>query len=205
MTLSKRLKRRVYRVLHPAAPPPRRQSLLARLPTGAVCAEIGVWNGDFSERLLSVTRPARLHLVDPWQAIGGEDYEGALYGGQLAEGQGEMDARYASVLERFARERRDGVVEVHRETSADAAERFADGELDFVYIDGNHLYEYVKADLEAYAPKVRAGGLLAGDDYGREGWWEDGVTRAVDEFVESGRASVVALEDGQFLLRLPES
>ena len=100
-------------------------------------------------------------------------------------------------------ERRKGVVEVHRQSSLEAAERFAAGELDFVYVDGNHRYEFVKADLEAYAPKIRAGGFLAGDDYGVEGWWDDGVTQAVDEFVRSGGASVVSLEDRQFLLRVP--
>ena len=198
-----RVKRAAYRLLHPGAPPGRRRRLLERLPKGAVCAEIGVWKGDFSARILEVVRPTRLHLVDPWQAVADERYEAAQYGGKLEEGQDEMDAIYAGVLERFAKERGQGIVEVHRATSTEAVERFADGELDFVYIDGNHRYEFVKADLEAYAPKVRPGGLLAGDDYGVEGWWEDGVTRAVDEFVASGAAEVVSLEERQFLLRVP--
>jgi hypothetical protein len=198
-----RFKRRVYRVLHPQGVPPPRVRLLERLPKRSVCAEIGVWKGDFSQRILEVVRPVRLHLIDPWQAVVDEGYEDARYGGKLAEGQAEMDALYAAVLERFAAERRKGVVEVHRLTSAEAARRLRDGELDFVYIDGNHRYEFVRSDLEAYAPKVRPGGFLAGDDYGVEGWWEDGVTRAVDEFVESGAARVVSLENHQFLLRLP--
>jgi hypothetical protein len=189
--------------MHPRAPRAPRVRLLERVPKRGVCAEIGVWKGDFSERILEVVRPTRLHLIDPWQAVFGEAYEGARYGGELAEGQAEMDAIYASVLARFERERRAGVVEVHRLPSAEAAERFRDGELDFVYIDGNHRYEFVKADLEAFSRKVRPGGLVAGDDYGVAGWWEDGVTRAVDEFVAAGTASVVSLEDRQFVLRLP--
>lgn len=198
-------KRRVYRVLHPRAPRSPRRRLLERLPKGGVCAEIGVWKGDFSARILEVVRPARLHLIDPWEAVADEGYEGARYGGKLAEGQAEMDALYAAVLERFARERAKGVVHVHRLTSLEAAGHFEDRELDFVYIDGNHRYEFVKADLEAYAPKVRPGGFLAGDDYGVVGWWEDGVTRAVDEFVRAGAATLVSLEDSQFLLRVPGS
>ncbi len=189
--------------MHPRAPRGRRVRLLTRLPRGGVGAEVGVWKGDFSERILEVVRPVRLHLIDPWQAVWGERYESARYGGGLAEGQAEMDAIYAGVLERFERERRAGLVEVHRLPSVDAAAGFQDGELDFVYVDGNHRYEFVKADLETYAPKVRPGGFLAGDDYGVAGWWEDGVTRAVDEFVRSGAATLVSLEDAQFLLRLP--
>lgn len=197
------LKRRVYRLLHPGAPRFPRRRLLDRVPKGAACAELGVWKGDFSERILEVVRPSSLHLVDPWQAITGEGYEGARYGGKLAEGQAEMDAVHDAVLERFARERRRGVVHVHRLTSLEAAELFENGELDFVYIDGNHLYEFVKADLEAFVPKVRPGGLVGGDDYGVAGWWEDGVTRAVDEFVASGSASVESIDESQFLLRVP--
>jgi hypothetical protein len=201
MPLGKRLKRRVYRLVRPGPPRLRRQRLLERLPTGAVCAEIGVWEGDFAERILEIARPARLHLIDPWLAMADEAHDRARYGGQLAQGQTEMDARYEAVLERFERERRAGVVEVHRLTSLEAAPLFRDGELDFVYVDGDHLYEAVKADLEAYAPRVRAGGFLAGDDYGVAGWWHDGVTRAVDEFAASGRVRLVEIVDGQFLLQ----
>jgi hypothetical protein len=39
------------------------------------------------------------------------------------------------------------------------------GSLDFVYIDGNHRFEQVVADLAAWAPKVRPGGIVAGHDY----------------------------------------
>jgi hypothetical protein len=205
MGLPTRLKRRAYRLLHPRAPRGRRARVLERLPKRGAGAEIGVWKGDFSERILEVARPVRLHLVDPWRAVSGEEYEGARYGGGLSEGQAEMDALHDAVLRRFERERRKGVVEVHRLPSLEAAARLAGGELDFVYIDGDHRYEAVKADLEAWAPRLRPGGLLAGDDYGVEGWWDDGVTRAVDEFVAAGRATVVELGDGQFLLRVQTS
>jgi len=172
------------------------------VPKGAACAEIGVWKGDFSARILSVVRPSKLHLVDPWTAISSGEYAEARYGGKLERGQTEMDALYLAVLERFADERRQGVVEVHRLRSTEAENRFADGELDFVYVDGDHTYEAVRADLEAYAPKVKPNGILAGDDYGFPGWWDNGVTRAVDEFVAEGRAEVVSLDEYQFVLRL---
>ena len=191
-----------WRLLHPNAPSGRRRRLLDALPKGGVGVEVGVWRGDFSARILEIARPRKLHLVDPWLAVREEGYEGARYGGELDDGQAEMDAVYAAVLERFARERGRGIVEVHRTTGVDAAARFADGELDFVYVDGDHTYEAVKADLAAYAPKLRPGGLLAGDDYGVAGWWEDGVTRAVDEFVAAGGAEVVSLDANQFVLRI---
>ena len=74
---------------------------------------------------------------------------------------------------------------------------------DWVYVDGNHLYDYVRSDLALYDPKVKPGGLIAGDDYGDAGWWEDGVTRAVDEFVAERGYEVVSLAAHQFVLRKP--
>ncbi|MDP3697256.1 MAG: class I SAM-dependent methyltransferase, partial [Candidatus Taylorbacteria bacterium] len=50
-------------------------------------------------------------------------------------------------------------------------------ELDFVYIDGNHSYDYVKKDLELYWDKVKKGGALTGDDFNIKD-----IARAVFEF-----------------------
>ena len=50
--------------------------------------------------------------------------------------------------------------------------------LDFVYLDGNHRYEYVKKDIDLYLPKVRSGGVIGGHDYKS---LELGVIRAVNE------------------------
>jgi len=175
------------------------------LPRASVGAEIGVWRGDFSARILRTVGPARLHLIDPWAFMAGEAYRDAWYGGKLAGDQTAMDSLYDGVVRRFAREIAAGVVEVHRCTSAEAAGRFRAASFDWVYVDGNHLYEAVRADLELFDPKLKAGGLLAGDDYGLPGWWEDGVTRAVDELVAGGSYEVVALAANQFVLRKPLS
>lgn len=39
-----------------------------------------------------------------------------------------------------------------------------DQSIDFLFIDGDHTYEGVKADFEMYAPLVRSGGLIAFHD-----------------------------------------
>jgi len=177
-----------------------RSRLLSHLPRDSTGAEIGVWRGDFSARLLATVRPATLHLIDPWTFATEDEYERAWYGGALARSQSDMDAIHAFVLERFAEEIAAGTVVVHRTPSAAAARSFAGGPLDWAYVDGNHLYPFVRGDLDAVAPKGRVGGFLAGDDYGSAGWWEDGVRRAVDEFVERSDFEPVLLR-GQFLLR----
>jgi hypothetical protein len=71
--------------------------------------------------------------------------------------------------------------------------------MDFVYLDANHRYDAVREDLHAWWPKVRKGGMLAGDDYGLiDEQWVDfghgrcrfGVKRAVDEFAKKVRRNV---------------
>jgi hypothetical protein len=179
-----------------------RARLLRRLPKRSVGVEIGVWAGDLSAAILRAVRPTRLHLLDPWAYAPDERYEQAWYGGARAGSQAEMDKVYERVLQRFDSEIADGAVVIHRSTSAEAVVGFEDSSLDWVYVDGNHLYEYVRTDLELFAPKVRPGGLLAGDDYGAAGWWDDGVRRAVDRFLvtQAGAYESVFLRD-QFLLR----
>jgi hypothetical protein len=179
-----------------------RARLLRRLPKRSVGVEIGVWAGDLSAAILRAVRPTRLHLLDPWAFAPDERYEQAWYGGARAGSQVEMDQVYERVLQRFETEIADGAVVIHRSTSAEAAAEFEDASLDWVYVDGNHLYEYVQTDLALFAPKVRPGGLLAGDDYGAAGWWDDGVRRAVDRFLvtHAGAYEPVFLRD-QFLLR----
>jgi hypothetical protein len=73
--------------------------------------------------------------------------------------------------------------------------KFDDNYFDFVYIDGSHQYEDVKADILAWKSKVKFHGIIAGHDYWRSLPSEegngpirdltygicDGPKRAVDE------------------------
>jgi len=70
---------------------------------------------------------------------------------------------------------------VLRMPSLDAAQRFADRSIDMVFIDADHSYEAVKADILAWAPKARR--ILCGHDYGLDSW--PGVTLAVRELIGS--------------------
>jgi hypothetical protein len=49
--------------------------------------------------------------------------------------------------------------------SADAAERFYNDSIDFLYLDAAHDYDGVFRDLTAWWPKLKCGGTIAGDDW----------------------------------------
>lgn len=57
-----------------------------------------------------------------------------------------------------------GYYNLKQMTSAEAASQYADGSIDFLMVDGDHSFEGVKQDLLHFLPKMRAGGLIAGDD-----------------------------------------
>lgn len=52
-----------------------------------------------------------------------------------------------------------------RKTSVEAAKDFEDGSLDAVYIDAEHDEENVRADIRAWRPKIKRGGILSGHDF----------------------------------------
>jgi glycosyltransferase involved in cell wall biosynthesis len=66
--------------------------------------------------------------------------------------------------------------------SVRASMLFGPESVDFCFIDGDHAYESVRADLNAWWPKIRPGGTMAGHDYQQPAPWLAGVTLAVDEF-----------------------
>ena len=179
----------------------RRQFLLDILPEESVGAEIGVHLGEFSKQILDAISPRELHLIDPWEHQTSSIYKTAWYGGGAIGGQTELDERYASVIETFSQNIYDQQVKVHRGYSTDILQKFQDQYFDWVYIDGNHLYEYVKKDIELSLQKVKSGGYITGDDYGEGGWWQGGVKKAVDEFANNQAVQLVEIRNSQFIFR----
>jgi predicted O-methyltransferase YrrM len=111
-----------------------------------------------------------------------------------------MDEIYSSVLKRFQEQIEKGEIIIWRKSSNEGAEHLVTHSLDWVYIDGDHSYEAVKTDLENFSRVVKPGGVIAGDDYGLDGWWAKGIDRAVDECAASiGQPKIMG---NQFLFRV---
>ncbi len=157
-----------------------RRTFLSRLPKGGVAVEIGVWQGEFSPTILKLLEPSQLFLIDPWKHIGEESHTTAFVGRTEDE---KMEAIFQKVVKSFEKEIDEGRVGIIRDFSVPALQLFQDDSISFAYVDGDHSYEGVSADLAALFPKIKQGGIMAFDDYHRRGWWGDGVIRAVNEFL----------------------
>lgn len=146
--------------------------ILAESPQASRWLEIGSYRGESATLFLGFPQVATLDCVDSWQAA--------------------CDGLRA----RFAKEIAAGRCRVHQMPSLTFAK--AASEYDVVYIDGDHSYEAVRADIAAYAGKLAAGGFLAGHDY-HAGY--PGVIQAVDEWREN--KPVTVYEDGSWCVRMP--
>jgi hypothetical protein len=160
---------------------PDRTEMLRLMPQNGIVAEIGVFKGDFSAQVLSITKPALLHLIDFWPD------ETIQSGGEYING---LDA-CEFVRNRFLSEIGLKKVVLHRELSAQVAQTFPDEYFDWIYIDAGHSYQEIKSDLHCWHPKVKTGGLITGHDYIEKTGY--GIVPAVNEFLRQKPLVFIAL------------
>tara|TARA_R110001592_G_scaffold238122_1_gene497442 strand:+ start:79 stop:651 length:573 start_codon:yes stop_codon:yes gene_type:complete len=150
-----------------------------------IAIEVGVWRGDYSKSMIAKLLPKTFYGIDPYTL-----YEGYTDKPSLTEfaDQSNLDMLYNDVVNTFEGFNNNyGSTKsiLVRELGAKYASQFADNSIDFVYLDADHKYEPVKEEIEAWFPKVKQGGILAGHDYTERSHIEEfGVIPAVDEFIQ---------------------
>lgn len=137
-------------------------------------AEIGVQRGEFSSIILGGWC-GTLYMIDAWKHL-----DGYVDIANVSDDAHENNHQAAlKVAQSFSPRGR-----VIKALSVESAELFSDGYLDAVYLDADHSHEGVLADLAAWVPKVRDGGLVSGHDYVDGNLPEGvfGVASAVNKF-----------------------
>lgn len=139
-------------------------SLLA--PPGGLGIELGVAEGVFSEQVLRRSGLSFLYSVD-------------MYAGD----RGHNDDEYRRALTRLMPHRSRNTI--LRMRFDEAVKLFQDNTFDFIYVDGYaHTGQESGRTLEEWWPKLKPGGVFAGDDY-TEVWPH--TKAAVDQFVARHR------------------
>lgn len=131
--------------------------VLTAMRLSGVGAEIGVAFGENAEQILLSSSLKTLLLVDLWNYV--PDQSAVGYGDMIKDWNG----CYKYCLNKL--EPMKDRTAVLKMTSEEASRIIADGSLDFVYIDANHMSPFVDLDLEMWYPKVKSGGVFGGHDY----------------------------------------
>jgi len=134
-----------------------------------VGAEVGVYKGHNAKMMLEKLDIKKLYVIDNWSK------------GKSREASIEDICRKR--LEKYS----DKIVWLIGD-SGSVAKRIQDGELDFVYIDGNHKKPGITKDINAYYPKVKKGGLVSGHDYQISR--KTDVRAVIDKFFKTKKLSI---------------
>ena len=130
--------------------------------------EVGVFRGQTFFQILKVC-PEIICLtgVDSWMELEGSGdknsngfrpYNKEQFGEKLNMTIGEI----GQDVQKRAKAHKNA--EILNMISLEGVKHFKDGSLDFVFIDADHREKFVRADIRAWMPKVRNGGILMGHD-----------------------------------------
>jgi pyruvate-formate lyase-activating enzyme len=149
---------------------PSREQLLNMVPKEGVYAEVGTQTGYFAKQIWEKLNPRHLHIFDLDFTPFDHDYFSAFI--------------------------RQGSVHLHQGDSSKKLSEFPDAYFDMIYVDGDHMYEGVKKDLEQARRKIKLDGYILCNDYTVYSPMEAvkyGIPRAVNELCLDHNYEIVAL------------
>lgn len=142
-----------------------------------VALEVGIGYGTHAKNILKNTNVATLFLVDPMRQYENDGFSDDIMR-QIPKIHGKnFDELYGLIQNELSPWAARTVF--IRKPSLEVTE-IPDGSVDFIFLDGDHSYTAVLADLKHWMPKLASGGMLMGDDY-----WMADVARAVHEYEAS--------------------
>jgi hypothetical protein len=140
--------------------------VMKEMPNGAVVVELGVWEGHSTRAIgagaAKYEKDIAHHCVDWFKGSPGNScYE---------------KAKKVDIRRRFENKTKGIPHHTIVSKSAEAAKRFADASVDFIFHDADHRYEFVYADIVSWLPKMKPMSIVCGHD-----WFLPDVTKAVKD------------------------
>ena len=155
-------------------------------PAGAQVVEVGSWMGASTCFLAAGLKGegAKVHAVDNFQGLSTCGEDAAWYNRHFRRlgANSTLEIFRANFAALGLSARAEPVVD--DSIAAARAMTALHGTIDLIFIDGDHSYEACKADIAAWAPFARRGGVMAFHDFGSRA---EGVTRAIFEEIRAGR------------------
>ena len=141
------------------------EHMVATSDNGATFVEVGAWKGRsiayLATEIINSDKAIFVHAVDTW--LGSKEHLKQGFRDDIINDK--IYYEYLNNIEPV----KDWVNSI-RLPSVEAAKIFYDNSLDLVLLDGDHTTNGVMNDIEAWWPKIKPGGILAGDDYDSTYW-----------------------------------
>ena len=147
-------------------------TVVKKFPNGSHFVEVGTWKGMsaayMAVEIINSEKNIRFDCIDTWDVVASQQTE---ISPDLFKG----------LYEIFMKNIEPVMYQINpvKALSWDGAALYEDNSLDFVFIDAAHDYDSVRKDINAWFPKVKKQGVIAGHDYGRHE-----VRKAVTEFFQ---------------------
>lgn len=163
--------------------------LLKKLQSPKIYVEIGTAHGFHIENILQEFTETICYSVDPYKPYENDWFSNTVVGIDTTISPDEnFDLFAEKVISRLLKYKNFKQI---RKTSDNAVNDFSDEQIDLIFIDGNHTYEYVKNDCNLWWNKIKSGGIMCGDDY-----YMDETRKAVDEFSSNKKLEFVSKQNG---------
>lgn len=148
------------------------------LKDGMRVVEIGVCTGKsityLSEQLIKNKIKIDLYGIDHF--LGSAEHRDIIFKKEI---ENDTDYLYHLCIDNLKKCNVYDYISILKIDSINGSLKFNNNFFDVIIIDADHSYEGVKKDIDAWLPKLKSGGILAGDDYSPRGW--PGVVKAVNE------------------------
>jgi predicted O-methyltransferase YrrM len=143
--------------------------LIDELPTGLTMLEIGCYAGESTELFLKSGKVKKLYAVDIWT-----DPLGVFSSMNPSHNFKEVEESFDKKVSGF------DVIKYKKSIQEISTHDPNVSNLDFIYVDANHDYEYVLEDIKTSLTLLKKGGIISGHDYNPQ---TPGVIKAVNEIL----------------------
>jgi len=146
--------------------------MVRQFPDGSKFVEVGTWKGRsaafMAVEIINSNKKIKFDCIDNWEYVDGlqTDIEKQLFGKDIYN-------EFINNIKPVSH-----IINPIKSISWEAASLYDDQSLDFIFIDAAHDYESVKKDINAWLPKLKKNGIIAGHDYADD---HPDVKRAVNE------------------------
>jgi predicted O-methyltransferase YrrM len=131
-------------------------NMVRKYPSGSTFVEIGSWKGRsaayMATEIANSQKNIDFYCIDTWK--GSTELKNNVY---VPEDLYDIFTENMTTLKNYFK--------TIKLPSIEAAKKFEDESIDFVFIDASHEYKDVVDDILAWSPKLKQGGTLAGHDY----------------------------------------